>query len=62
MKKLRLNRETIRNLDERDLERVQGGDLHTRPPECKTNEYCTPATTDCPNRTIMPCFVHSMEC
>ena len=61
MKKLSLNRETIRNLDERDLERVHGGDQRTTPPECNTHDYC--ASAHCQIYTgHYNCFHHTMEC
>ena len=37
MKKLRLNRETIRNLDPSDLGQVHGGTQDTRIPDCQGN-------------------------
>ena len=66
MKKLSLNRETIRNLDERDLERVHGGDVVSIPPECDTHGYCVTdncVSHNCQIQTVIPvCIVHTMEC
>jgi len=66
MKKLSLNRETIRNLDERDLERVHGGKPWTLPPECDTQATCVThdcASHNCQIQTVIPvCIVHTMEC
>ena len=58
MKKLSLNRETVRRLDATTLEQIQGGAVHLAP---KTGG--PPVTfINCPTRVVVVCLTNAGTC